>query len=555
MRAIAALAGASSEEELDEQETDRYLHYISHPLEINMSSTIRLLSSGLLSRYQVASLQDYRSRSGDVLSFTELAAIEGFGQDYVSLIKPFISLRSRELPGLVPDDTLRLKQDILARSACKGDEYNYGAKYKASLGERAELSAAGRTSYSDKRQFPPSTWSANVTYYGKRRPWKLVAGDYNLRFGQGLALWSGLSLTGFSSSASFCRRPSGLSPSYSWSGMGTHRGVAADYQAGRFVFTSFLSYALQKGSFGGNVGYYGKSGQVSVTAFGGGGAGKASADFRLNHKGVDCFGESSFDFTGRALAAVCGTALPLPDDWRLNVVIREYPSGYDTELSGGVRSWNKPSGERGAAVGLERHGLAASLDIASKDAGDRQEQCKLFLNIPVQIDPCLVLTARLTERVRPREDYLKYRTGARLDLDWSSAGLSARYGESEGDAWKGRIRIEGLLCRSPAGLSYAELGRKTGKYSAYFRGTVFLVDNWDDRIYSYERDAPGNYTVPAYYGRGYSLSAVGGGRFRFGGRKAKTLKVHFRVSTVRYPFMPEPKPARTEAKLQVMVSL
>ena len=556
IRAIVALAGAASEEELDEQEIDRYLHYISHPLEINLSGSSRLISSGLLSRYQVASLEDYRSRYGDVLSFAELASVEGFGQDFVSILKPFISLRSRGIPGSLPDDTLRLRQDILAKAAVRGEEYCYGVKYKSSLGERVELSMAGRSSYSDKKQFPPSSWSANVAYYGKKCPWKLVAGDYNLRFGQGLALWSGLSLTGFSSSSSFSRRPSGLSPSYSWSSVGTHRGVAGDYQAGRCMITSFLLFPGSGNHLGGgNVGYYGKTGQVSLTAFGGNGNGKIAADFRLNHKGKDYFGESSFDFAGNAVAAVFGTVMPLPDDWRMNVVLREYPSSYSVEYSGGVRSWSRPSGEKGAAVGLERHGLTATLDIASKDARKKQEQCKLFLNIPIQVAPCVVLSARMTERIRPREAHLKYRTGARMDLDWSGAGLSARYGEPEGDAWKGRFRIEGLLCRSLAGLSYAEFGRKTDKYTAYLRGTVFVVDNWDDRIYSYERDAPGNYTVPAYYGRGYSVSAVGGGRFRFGERKAKTLKVYFRVSAIRYPFMDEPKPGRTEAKLQVMASL
>jgi hypothetical protein len=31
---------------------------------------------------------------------------------------------------------------------------------------------------------------------------------------------------------------------------------------------------------------------------------------------------------------------------------------------------------------------------------------------------------------------------------------------------------------------------------------MFAVDNWDDRIYVYERDAPGSFNVPAFYGRG-----------------------------------------------------
>ena len=549
MGAIMFLAGASSEEELDEQEVERFLHFLSHPLEINLSGTSRLLLSGLLSRYQVASLEDYRSRCGDVLSFTELAGVEGFGQEYVSVLKPFISLRSRTPPGKIPDDSIRLHQDVLARVAVRGEDCNYGVKYKASLGELVELSFAGRSTYSDTRQFPPSSWSANAVLYGSRRPWKVVAGDYNLRFGQGLAFWSGLSLSGFSSSSSFYRRPTGLLPSYSWSGNGSHRGVAGDFQAGRFVFTAFLSLpglrdncegkkSSVRAISGVNAGYFGANGQVSLTAFGGTGYGGVSGDFRLNWKGTDAFGEVAADLAMGHVSGVLGTVIPVGGGWKLSSQARYYPVG-----------------ERGVAMGLEKYGIQGTIDYAIKGTGKKQGQFKLFAKVPVQLSPESVLTLRMTERIRPKENYLKYRTGARVDLDWSSAGLSSRYGEGDGEAWKGRIRVEGLLCRSLTGLAYMEGGRKTGRYSMYLRGTLFFVDNWDDRIYSYERDAPGNFTVPAYYGRGFSISAVGGSRFRFGNRKTKTLKVYFRVASTRYPFMKEPKPARTEAKLQVMATL
>ena len=567
MRAIASLAGASSEEELDEQEVERFQHYLYHPLEINIAGTSRLLSSGLLSRYQVASLEDYRSRFGDVLSFTELAGIEGFGEEYVTVLRPFISLRSREPPGKIPDEGMRLKQDGLSRVSVRGNDINYGVKYKAALSEKAEFSLAGRTTYSDTRQFPPSSWSASAVIYGARRPWKAVAGDYNLRFGQGLSLWSGLSLSGFSSSSSFCRRPTGLSPSYSWSGNGTHRGVAADFQAGRFVFTTFLSLPGLREKCegkntsvsvisGANAGFFGPDGQLSLTAYGGKGTGRISGDFRLNRKGKDAFGEVSADLVAGNVSAVLGCVFPLGNDWKLSTLARYFPSGGSaTGYSGGVRSWGKAAGERGVAAGFERYGVQGTVDVAVKESDRLQAQCKLFAKVPVQLTPETVLTARITERIRPNEEYLRYRTGARLDLDWSSAGLSARYGEGEGDAWKGRFRMEGLLYRSLAGLAYLEGGRKTERCSMYLRGTLFLVDNWDDRISSYERDAPGSFTVPAYYGRGFSVSSVVGSRFRFGHRKMKTLKVFFRVSSIRYPFMKEPKPARTEAKLQVMATL
>ena len=38
MRAVMAMVGASSEEELDEQEMERFDHFLSHPLRINIDS-------------------------------------------------------------------------------------------------------------------------------------------------------------------------------------------------------------------------------------------------------------------------------------------------------------------------------------------------------------------------------------------------------------------------------------------------------------------------------------------------------------------------------------
>ena len=38
------------------------------------------------------------------------------------------------------------------------------------------------------------------------------------------------------------------------------------------------------------------------------------------------------------------------------------------------------------------------------------------------------------------------------------------------------------------------------------RAMVYRVDNWDDRIYAYERGVPGSFSIPALYGRGWRLN-------------------------------------------------
>ena len=573
MKAILYLSGADSEEELDGQEVERFAMLASRPLEINLASRSRMVSSGLMSQYQVASLMDYRSRDGDVLSVSELAAVDGFGEEYANALKPFISFASKALPGQTESGSKRLTHEALARSAVKGEAFNYGAKYRMNYGGTFEFSSAARTKYSDKDQFPPSAWSMNMTYYGKRRLGKVIIGDFNARFGQGLTLWSGMSMSGLSTSSSFSRRPSGLSPSWSWSGIGSHRGVAADLTAGRMVFSTFVSLPglrswCESGKpaeislmTGANVTRYSRNGQFSITGYCLTGpmnmsaepqGGKLSGDFRYSWRGVDYFGELAWDFAGESPGAVLGVVFPLGGDWKLSSAVHSYSSDFCSDYSGGMRSWTKTSDEHGVAIGLEKSGAFLTADLAVKDGDRSKRQVRVLFKLPLQLTGASVLSIRITERFRPYEEILKYRTGARCDLDWSSSGLSARYGPADKPAWKIRGRIEGLLCRSLAGLTYLEGGRKTDRFSAYLRGTIFIVDTWDDRIYSYERDAPGNFTVPAYYGRGWSLSAVAGCKFRFG--KGKTLKLYFRASAVAYSFMKEPKPSVTEAKIQAVMA-
>jgi len=541
MKSIVALTGAESAEYLDEELVERYSSFLSRPLQINIASRSRLVSSGLLSQYQVASLEDYRARYGDVLSFTELATLNGFSKEYVAAIRPFVSLESRSLPGMPAKDTVAVSQDAVLRLAERSGEWNYGLKYKFSYGQRVEVAAAARTAYSDRKPFPPSAYSFYAVVYGKHVPGKLVVGDFNARFGQGLALWSGFSLTGFSSSASFYQRPNGISPSWSYSGTGTHRGVAADISLGRFVVSAIASFSSTEFLPAVNVAWYGRNGQVSMTDVG---ARKLAADARWTWKGADIFGEYAFDFTNMVAGGVAGAVVPIGDDWRVATVFRYYPTLFGTDFTGGVKGWSKTANEYGLAMGVDAFGASFTADLARKMDSDKQ-QCKLLLKVPLQLTPTMVLTMKGTERIRPYE-VLRYRTDVRLDLDYCSAGLSSIYGATQGDAWTARLRVEGLLCRSLGVLTYVEGGRKTDRLSAYLRGTFYRTESWDDRIYSYERDAPGNFTVPAYYGTGFAFSAVAGYKLRLHTSPWRSAKMYLRASV---------RKSAVELKFQVVLAL
>ena len=78
---------------------------------------------------------------------------------------------------------------------------------------------------------------------------------------------------------------------------------------------------------------------------------------------------------------------------------------------------------------------------------------------------------------------------------------------------------------------------------------MFCVDDWDDRIYVYERDAPGSFNVPAMYGRGVWGSVV------MSWKVSRALKVYLRGGYKSYVFMVEEKkkPGKAELKLHAVL--
>ena len=81
------------------------------------------------------------------------------------------------------------------------------------------------------------------------------------------------------------------------------------------------------------------------------------------------------------------------------------------------------------------------------------------------------------------------------------------------------------------------------------RGTLFFADSWHDRIYAYERDAPGSFSVPAFYGRGWKLSLMAGRKARF---RSVRLQGYLKAGLLAYPWTPD-KSAKTELKAQLQL--
>ena len=321
---------------------------------------------------------------------------------------------------------------------------------------------------------------------------------------------------------------------------------------------------------GANLSWYSRHGQVSATAYGLFGRvcdheekqmpivgkswcipfSKVSADARFCIHGVELFGETAFDICSLKPSASAGFVAPAGEQWKMALSGRYISAGYGLAWCAPVRAWSGNKGEAGASAGLSYSDKSLTADWA-RQAETARQQVKVLIMCPLRISSDV--SALMKFQGRWRNYGTAFRTDVRADIMWG-------YG-----AWQTNWRTEVLYARSIAGLIYAEEGF-LGRVGAFFlRGTIFIADSWDDRIYVYERDAPGSFNVPAYYGRGYALSAVARARFRFGGsygkamtahRKASTLKTYLRAGFTDTPWLSpgqkKLRPAKAELKVQLM---
>ena len=506
--AAGVIAGVTEAEGMDETLLERFDALRAHPLPINLASRSRLLSCGLFSAYQVASLLDYRARSGDILSGTELSLVDGFDATTAAALCCFVSFRSASLPGVA--DTLkgRVRQTLEFRS--KGPSL----KYRMSFGERAEAGIAIRDGPLGA-VLGSGTPASNApvfygVYYGKIRLGKVVAGNFNVRFGQGLAIWTGFVIDDMLSPSAIFRRAGGISPSWSYTGEGTRRGLGADVLFGRLDISAFVAAE----GLGVNAGWSWRSGRAGMTAvwpeFGR--TPRLSADIRWNPRGIQFFGEiASEPFQGH-FAAVGGLVAPVGEHVKTAFRLTAVPSGYSHKKNGeyGVRAvfsfqagrYVPLRGKTGFGSSEIRHrgALAASfeaLPVPGGETGRMMEKCRMLWQY--RIGPSVKFEARFQQRWRNYGNE-RLRFEVRSDLGWSDGH------------WTAAARIHGAWCGGGGILSFAEGGYAGRPFSFSVRGTYFRTKDWASRIYAYEDDAPGNFNVPAYYGGGGALNIVAGAR-------------------------------------------
>lgn len=319
---------------------DELSYRYDHPLNLNKASYEELEQLNLLNDLQIKGLLEHIRLAGALTEIYEIQAIADWDINTINAVLPFVAVTdqfklnafswsqvkkegSHEV--LMRSTTVLEKQagyldysdSALAASPNKaylGSPYQTYFRYRFRYGNRISMGVTA-----DKDQGEPfgkpynkagfDFYSAHLYVAGFGVVKKLVVGDFQAQFGQGLTCWSGLAARKSSLATAISRSGTGLRPYTSVDENLFLRGVGTTLQWKQFDFTAFYSRhavdanialaqdsigseasatftslvssglhrtpgeladkkTLMENSYGGNLSYHSRSLQIGVTAIG-----------------------------------------------------------------------------------------------------------------------------------------------------------------------------------------------------------------------------------------------------------------------------------------------
>lgn len=269
----------TNNEDAHEELIEDFLFYLENPVNVNSDEVLHLEEIGLLSSFQVKALENYRRQFGDLVMAEELLMIEDFSEATVAVITPLIRFDKSEFTQAKEEMTIgkvltRGRHEVTLNYAEKFEgptdedylgsarklqlKYAYHYKQKFRIGLAMEKDPGEPFFFQGLddsiRNIVGQYRSQGFDFYGAHcylsdliiteslTVKDIALGDYQLSFGQGLTLWSGM---GFGKGGvSLMKRGAGVRPKASASEGKFLRGAATTIRYWDFYLTAFYSNRL-----------------------------------------------------------------------------------------------------------------------------------------------------------------------------------------------------------------------------------------------------------------------------------------------------------------------
>ncbi len=280
------LLAEDSDDDIDYKDLlENYIFFSENPIDINSEDVKQLVELHLLNVFQYEELLKYRRYYGDFLFLDELEMVEGFDDLTLSIIRPLVIVGQNKdrdkltfkkmarygkhqilgryeqvlekQQGYLPidDSTLLAKPNSRYLGSPQKLQFRYIYNYRNRI--RAALVVekdAGEMFFTDKvsdtiQALLGKNYKRGFDFIGFHLYAKdlgivkaAVLGDYQLSFGQGLTMWSGMSFGKAGAGSSVMKQGRGITPKGSASEFGFMRGAAVTLGGGPFSGTVFYSH-------------------------------------------------------------------------------------------------------------------------------------------------------------------------------------------------------------------------------------------------------------------------------------------------------------------------
>jgi hypothetical protein len=254
----------SLSDELDENADlscflDELEEMANRPVNINTASKEELERLRFLNTTQLENLLTYRKRTGQIYTLNEIQLIDGFNQELSEKLSVFITIgppEARTFNYVKNEVTLRTQYTFEKAAGFIADENGEkrfaGIEPKLCLKYRGEKNNCwywgvtaendpGETFFSGNNKAGFDFYSGHLMWSGKKLVRKVIAGDFQVKSGQGLLFWSGYGGRKIADGMGLRYFGQGIRPYASSTEYGFFRGVAAELEKGKFNVTAFYS--------------------------------------------------------------------------------------------------------------------------------------------------------------------------------------------------------------------------------------------------------------------------------------------------------------------------
>lgn len=589
--------------EIDLSELQEKRNYLAnHPLNINFSDREEILASGLLNEFQATALLQHICQCGILLNIEELQSINEFPLELIREIQPFIKTGKAMVDAkFTPSTMLGLgKSEIILRNSrvteqqtgyqknkygitpYAGDPWKTYMRYRYTVGSYFSF---GITAEKDAgEQFFKGTQTNGFDFYSAHlfiKPGNFVhtiaLGDYQLQYGQGLVVWSGLTYGKGPEAVLIKRQAAGITPYSSVNEFSFLRGIAistgrknvtADFwfsnhkldanlhyadttntdlqfsyinQAGYHRTTSELSDkgSLQQRIAGTHIGYCKNNLTIGFTsqysdynhAFSPGNSpyqiydysGKVFLNSGINYsylfRNFNFFGETGTDRQSH-LATVNGLMAILDSKFSVSILVRSYPQSYQAVNANPFRENTNPHNEAGMYYGFQ---YIINNNYKLTGYVDYFKFPWMKYNVTAPTSGSEWLTQLTVTPSRNTEIYFRLKNQNK-PLDASDVNQNISFPAAD-NRLNMRINFRSKLSTDFTFQSRVEWMLYRPSISSNEAGTLFMEDlrwhpmgkpwhvsvcyalfktnSYSSRVYGYEEDVPGAYSIPGYYYEGH----------------------------------------------------